>query len=139
MLAQILIFRIQNLIFKMNKRNFFIVDVFAVDKYTGNQLAVFFGSNLSDVEMQRIAKEMNYSETTFITSTEMQDGGYNVRIFTPEQEVPFAGHPTLGTAYIIQQEIIKQQVNNITLNLKVGQIPVAPYYINNEIDVLWMQ
>ncbi|AFZ11218.1 phenazine biosynthesis protein PhzF family [Crinalium epipsammum PCC 9333] len=123
----------------MSNHNFFIVDVFAVDKYTGNQLAVFFGSNFSDVEMQRIAKEMNYSETTFITSTEMQDGGYNVRIFTPEQEVPFAGHPTLGTAYIIQQEIIKQQVNNITLNLKVGQIPVTPHYINDEIDVLWMQ
>ncbi len=123
----------------MNKLNFFIVDVFAVDKYTGNQLAVFFGSNLSDTEMQRIAKEMNYSETTFITSTEMQDGGYNVRIFTPQQEVPFAGHPTLGTAYIIQQEIIKQQVDNITLNLKIGQIPVTPHYINDEIDVLWMQ
>jgi trans-2,3-dihydro-3-hydroxyanthranilate isomerase len=123
----------------MIKRNFFILDVFAVDKYTGNQLAVFLGSELSDVEMQRIAKEMNYSETTFITSTEMQDGGYNVRIFTPEQEVPFAGHPTLGTAYIIQQEIIKQQVDNITLNLKVGQIQVTPKYSNNEIDVLWMQ
>ena len=123
----------------MSKQNFFIVDVFAVDKYTGNQLAVFLGSELSDVEMQRIAKEMNYSETTFITSTEMQDGGYNVRIFTPEQEVPFAGHPTLGTAYIIQQEIIKQQVDNITLNLKIGQIPVTPHYIKDEIDVLWMQ
>ncbi|MGB3203917.1 MAG: PhzF family phenazine biosynthesis protein [Crinalium sp.] len=123
----------------MSKRNFFIVDVFAVDKYTGNQLAVFFGGSLSDAEMQRIAKEMNYSETTFITSTEMQDGGYNVRIFTPEQEVPFAGHPTLGTAYIILQQIVKQQVNNITLNLKVGQIQVTPYYINDEIDVLWMQ
>ncbi|HEY9692105.1 MAG TPA: PhzF family phenazine biosynthesis protein [Oculatellaceae cyanobacterium] len=123
----------------MNKRNFFIVDVFAVDKYTGNQLAVFFDNNLSDAEMQRIAKEMNYSETTFITSTEMQDGGYNVRIFTPEQELPFAGHPTLGTAYIIQQEIIKQQVDSIILNLKIGQIPVTPHYINDEIDILWMQ
>ena len=122
--------------------NFYIVDVFAVEKYTGNQLAVFTGDGvgeLSDTEMQRIAKEMNYSETTFIPSKEMREGGYDVRIFTPEQELPFAGHPTLGTAYIIQQELIKNPVDKVNLNLKVGQIPVTLHYAGESVEWLWMQ
>lgn len=124
----------------MENLNFCIVDVFAEEKYAGNQLAVFTSAGtISDVQMQRIAKEMNYSETTFITSADMREGGYDVRIFTPEQELPFAGHPTLGTAYVLQQEIIKQQVKNITLNLQVGQIPVTLNYADEEVDVLWMQ
>ncbi|UCE58073.1 MAG: PhzF family phenazine biosynthesis protein, partial [Candidatus Bathyarchaeota archaeon] len=91
----------------MEKPIFNIVDVFTEEKYAGNQLAVFRGAKaLSDTEMQRIAKEMNYSETTFILSDEKHDDGYDVRIFTPETELPFAGHPTLGTAYVIQQEIV---------------------------------
>ena len=103
--------------------NFYIVDVFAETKYTGNQLAVFTDiGNLSDQEMQQIAKEMNYSETTFIVSEDIKNGGYDVRIFTPKEELPFAGHPTLGTAYILQQEVIKQIAEKIILNLKVGQI-----------------
>lgn len=124
----------------MEKLNFYIVDVFAEQKYTGNQLAVFTNAgNLSDVQMQRIAKEMNYSETTFVTSTEVRDGGYDVRIFTPVKELPFAGHPTLGTAYIIQQEIIQKPVETINLNLKVGQIPVTLYYADEALDILWMR
>jgi trans-2,3-dihydro-3-hydroxyanthranilate isomerase len=124
----------------MAKLNFFIVDVFAEEKYTGNQLAVFTNAgNLSADLMQQLAKEMNYSETTFITSSQMRDGGYDVRIFTPEQELPFAGHPTLGTAYILQQEIVKQPIANIILNLKVGQISVNLHYLGDDLDVLWMQ
>ncbi len=74
----------------MEKVTFYIVDVFAEEKYSGNQLAVVRGAKaLSDVEMQRIAKEMNYSETTFILSDEKRNGGYDVRIFTPERELPF--------------------------------------------------
>ncbi|GAG86577.1 unnamed protein product, partial [marine sediment metagenome] len=61
---------------------------------------------LFEAEMQKIAKEMNYSETTFITSKE----NYDVRIFTPEVELPFAGHPTIGTALVIQQELIKRNI-----------------------------
>ena len=119
---------------------FYIVDVFAEGKYTGNQLAVFVETNsLTDQQMQQLAKEMNYSETTFIDSSDLRDGGYDVRIFTPEQELPFAGHPTLGTAYVLQQEIIQQPVEQINLNLKVGQIPVSLYYSNNTVDWLWMQ
>lgn len=117
---------------------FYIVDVFAEEKYTGNQLAVFTDAADSENQMQRIAKEMNYSETTFV-SQDIKAGGYDVRIFTPAQELPFAGHPTLGTAYVLQQEIIKQPVETIILNLKVGQIPVTMHYSNNSVEELWMQ
>jgi len=124
----------------MEKLVFYIVDVFAEEKYAGNQLAVFRGAKaLSDAEMQRIAKEMNFSETTFILSDEKRDGGYDVRIFTPETELPFAGHPTLGTAYVIQDEIVKEPVDEIVLNLKVGQIPVTFSYDGKHVDILWMK
>lgn len=119
---------------------FYIVDVFAEEKYTGNQLAVFTNiGSLSDKEMQQIAKEMNYSETTFIVSEDVRNDGYDVRIFTPKEELPFAGHPTLGTAFILQQQIIKQLVEKIALNLKIGQIPVTLHYSDKFVDWLWMQ
>jgi trans-2,3-dihydro-3-hydroxyanthranilate isomerase len=119
---------------------YYIVDVFAQEKYSGNQLAVFVDAgSLTSQQMLRITKEINYSETTFITNKQSRDGGYDVRIFTPAQELPFAGHPTLGTAYIIQQEIVKQPIEKVTLNLKVGQIPVTLHYADNSLDLLWMQ
>jgi len=124
----------------MGKLTFYIVDVFAEEKYEGNQLAVVRGAkSLSDTKMQKIAKEMNYSETTFILSNIKREGGYDVRIFTPERELPFAGHPTLGTAYVILHEILKKPVDKIILNLKVGQIPVTPTYHEELVDILWMK
>ncbi len=124
----------------MSTLKFYIVDVFAEEKYTGNQLAVFTDAGeIFQDKMQRIAKEMNYSETTFIVSKDIKSVGYDVRIFTPEQELPFAGHPTLGTAYVLQQEIIKQPVDTIILNLKIGQIPVTLHYSNGSVEKLWMQ
>ena len=119
---------------------FYIVDVFAETKYTGNQLAVFTNAaDISENQMQRLAKEMNYSETTFVVSKDTRAGVYEVRIFTPEQELPFAGHPTLGTAYVLQQEILNQPVEKIILNLKIGQIPVTLHYSNGSVEELWMQ
>ena len=124
----------------MGKHSFCIVDVFAEEKYAGNQLAVFRDArDISDAEMQQIAREMNYSETTFILSEEKRNSGYDVRIFTPEEELPFAGHPTLGTAYMIQREIIREPVETIILNLQIGQIPVTLSYSGEQIDILWMQ
>lgn len=115
---------------------YYIVDVFAVGKYTGNQLTVFRDvGDLSGEDLQRLAREFSFSETTFITSEKKRDGGYDVRIFTPAEELPFAGHPTLGTAFIIRHEIQKQPAETVVLNLKVGQIPVS-----FEPDgVLWMR
>jgi trans-2,3-dihydro-3-hydroxyanthranilate isomerase len=110
----------------MKGLTFYIVDVFAEQKYAGNQLAVFRNAQgLPSDEMQKITKEIGFSETTFILSDASRDGGYDVRIFTPAAEVPFAGHPTLGTAYIIRREILRQSVDHVNLNLKIGQIPVA--------------
>jgi trans-2,3-dihydro-3-hydroxyanthranilate isomerase len=123
----------------MTNIQFLILDVFATGKYTGNQLAVCLDAgDLTDVQMQQIAREINFSETTFITSAQPVNGGYNTRIFTPTTELPFAGHPTLGTAFAIQQELIKQRVERVNLNYQVGQIPVDLNYLNDEVDILWM-
>ena len=124
----------------MSKLTFYIVDVFAEEKYTGNQLAVFRNvKDFSNIEMQQIAREMNYSETTFILLEEKINDGYDVRIFTPEKEIPFAGHPTLGTAYVILNEIIGEPVKKVVLNLKIGQIPVTINYKKGRVDILWMK
>lgn len=125
----------------MKKRRFYILDVFAEKKYAGNQLGVFRdAADLTSDEMLVIAKEMNYSETTFILSEEVNSGGYDVKIFTPAEEVPFAGHPTLGTAFLIQQKIIGRPVEKVILNLKAGQIPVSFNYKNDgSVDCLWMK
>ena len=124
----------------MRRPVFYIVDVFAEEKYAGNQLAVFRNTEgLSDPEMQAIAKEMHYSETTFILSEKEREGGFDVRIFTPAEEIPFAGHPTLGTAFILREEVIKSRVETVILNLKVGQIPVNFTDRGEEKGVLWMK
>jgi trans-2,3-dihydro-3-hydroxyanthranilate isomerase len=110
----------------MIKSSFHLVDVFAEEKYSGNQLAVFRNADsLSDERMQQIANEMHFSETTFILSDKQRNCGFDVRIFTPLQEVPFAGHPTLGTAYVIRHFILGKTVARVLLNLKIGQIPVT--------------
>ena len=119
---------------------FYILDVFAESRLSGNQLAVFRDcAELSTVSMQKIAQEMHYSETTFITSEKPRNGGYDVRVFTPGYELPFAGHPTLGTAYIVQSQVIGKQVGKVVLNMKVGQIPVTFSYHDGAPDVLWMK
>ena len=124
----------------MAGKRFYMLDVFAMEKYGGNGLAVFRGAaGLSDKEMQTIAREMNQAETTFILSETERDGGYDVRIFSPEKELPFAGHPTLGTVYVIQQEILRKPVLQIALNLKAGQVPVTLHYRGKALDVLWMK
>jgi len=114
---------------------FYIADVFAESKYQGNQLAVLeHNGSLTHDQMLGIAKEINFAETTFINRAADSTSGYEVRIFTPDQELPFAGHPTLGTAYIIREKILKQPVAQVTLRLKIGNIPV-----DFTDDVLWMQ
>lgn len=106
---------------------FYIVDCFAEEKYQGNELLVVLVDRpVSDEEQQKIAREINFSETTFILSGKQENGGYDVRIWTPNVgEVPFAGHPTLGTAYVIHHCVEHGIGDTVTLNLKVGPIPVA--------------
>ncbi|WP_232697433.1 PhzF family phenazine biosynthesis protein [Brevibacillus daliensis] len=105
---------------------FYMVDVFAENKFEGNQLAVCIpDGNIDEKEMQEIAKEINFSETTFIMPGLQANGGYDVKIFTPDSEIPFAGHPTIGTAYIIKRFLEDNKATEIKLNLNVGQVPVA--------------
>jgi trans-2,3-dihydro-3-hydroxyanthranilate isomerase len=126
------------------------VDVFTSVALEGNQLAVFAdGRSLSDAEMQALAREMNLSETTFIlpraAATE-RERGVRVRIFTVDEELPFAGHPTLGTAMVLRNEALRNEAlqnealqnealgneaqggngaaAEIALDLNVGRIPV---------------
>jgi trans-2,3-dihydro-3-hydroxyanthranilate isomerase len=100
-------------------------DVFSSRPLEGNSLAVFSdGRGLTDAEMQSLAKEMNLSETTFIlprdAATE-REKGMRVRIFTVQEELPFAGHPTLGTAFALRGQGAAKQV---VLELNVGKVPV---------------
>jgi len=100
-------------------------DVFTARRLEGNSVAVILdGRGLSDAEMQSLAMEMNLSETTFVlprdAATE-QDRGVRVRIFTVQEELPFAGHPTLGTAFVLRGESGTRAVN---LELNVGKVPV---------------
>jgi trans-2,3-dihydro-3-hydroxyanthranilate isomerase len=125
----------------MASLSFYIVDVFGEKKYSGNQLAVFRNTaGLSTDQMQQMAREINFAESTFIDSDRMQGGGFNVRIFTPATELPFAGHPTLGTAFIIHQKILKKAVPVIHLNYSAGQIPVSMHYDDkSQPEELWMR
>jgi len=100
-------------------------DVFSSAPLEGNSLAVFFDARgLSDAEMLSIAKEMNLSETTFIFPRDQEtegQRGVRVRIFTVQEELPFAGHPTLGTAFALRGA---GGAKEITLDLNVGKVPV---------------
>lgn len=124
----------------MNKPRFYITDIFTSRRYGGNPLATFIDCEaLSDKEMQQIAREINFSETTFITSRQQNEGGYDVRIFTPNSEVDFAGHPTLGTAYVIRNKLRMTTANKVSLNLRIGQIPVTFTETSGVSSRLWMQ
>lgn len=119
---------------------FYIVDVFTEEKYSGNQLAVVvLREELSVEDMQKLAREFNYSETSFVILGNTNRNEYDVRIFTPEKEVSFAGHPILGTAYILRNKLCDKSDTKILLNLKAGQIPVFFEKSANSKNVLWMK
>ncbi|AFK17893.1 PhzF family phenazine biosynthesis protein [Haloferax mediterranei ATCC 33500] len=119
----------------MPTNDFHILDVFATEKYAGNQLAVFEDADtLSDDQMAALANEMNYSETTFIEGGD-PERGFDVRIFTPAGEIPFAGHPTLGTAAVLREQF--DAGDDVTLNLGVGSIPVEVRQDAGE-ETYWM-
>jgi trans-2,3-dihydro-3-hydroxyanthranilate isomerase len=119
------------------RQPFCIVDVFAEEKWAGNQLAVVHdAADLPPDAMQRIARETNFSETTFVTAE--RDGGFEVRIFTPVAEIPFAGHPTLGTAWVLRHEVMAEPRDQIVLHLGIGEVPVR-FEQEAEGEVAWME
>jgi trans-2,3-dihydro-3-hydroxyanthranilate isomerase len=103
-----------------------IVDVFTDRSLAGNQLAVVLdGKDLSPRLMQRIAREMNFSETTFVFPPENAAHAARIRIFTPALELPFAGHPTIGTAWVLIDEgVVPKAQNEFVLEENVGPVPV---------------
>jgi len=105
---------------------FYQVDVFSDELFGGNPLAVFLrGEDFKEAQFQQVAREMNLSETTFVLPSSHPDADFDVRIFTPEKEIPFAGHPTLGTAFVLRHAgLVPATQDHIRLNFKVGIIPV---------------
>lgn len=110
---------------ELRRFSFVQLDVFSSRPFAGNPLAVFLdGRGLTAEEMQALAQEMNLSETTFILPREAaveRERGVRVRIFTTQEELPFAGHPTLGTAFQLRGSA---SVREIVLDLNVGKVPV---------------
>jgi trans-2,3-dihydro-3-hydroxyanthranilate isomerase len=116
-----------------------VMDVFAEHALEGNPLAVFHDARgMSDAEMQRVAREMNLSETTFVLPEEDESAGVRVRIFTVQEELPFAGHPTLGTAAWLHLNRLRGQ-RRIVLRENLGAIVVAFEGIDGEGVVGMMQ
>jgi trans-2,3-dihydro-3-hydroxyanthranilate isomerase len=109
----------------MRKLAFTKVDVFTSEPLQGNQLAVFTDAlGLETPQMQALAREMNLSESTFViprSADEKHKKGFRVRIFTVNEELPFAGHPTLGTAWVLR---LASGAQEVCLELNVGTIPV---------------
>lgn len=104
---------------------FYILDVFTQRVHGGNQLGVIIDleHQLNTNQMQAIARELGFAESSFIKKKTGPDT-FQVRIFTPEYEVPFAGHPSLGTAYIIATELLDSPRDSLVLDLKKGRIPI---------------
>ena len=99
-----------------------IVNVFAEERFAGNPLAVFEDARgMDDTTMQALALQFNLSETTFLLPAESATA--RVRIFTPANEMPFAGHPTLGSAYVVRA--LSQCGNTLSLEMTAGVIPVS--------------
>ena len=122
---------------KTNRMNlsFYIVDVFAEKKYAGNQLAVFLGAEaISNEQMQEIAREINFAESTFITKLDTENNTATIKIFTPEHEMKFAGHPIIGTSWVLMNKIFEHQPESITLSVPIGEIA-----IHQSGDLVWLQ
>ena len=105
----------------MGAFRYVVADVFTDTPLTGNQLAVFTDArDLDDETMQALTREMNFSESVFVLPPEA-DGHVRIRIFTPASELPFAGHPTLGSAFVLGQPL---QLEEIRLETGAGTVPV---------------
>lgn len=131
----------------MRKLRYHIVDVFTDRQFGGNPLAVFTdGAGLSTETMQSIAKEMNLSETTFVLPPADAANHYHVRIFTPGSELPMAGHPTVGTTYVLARERMIEQPESersslasvVRLEEGVGLIPVEITWSEGAADFIEM-
>jgi trans-2,3-dihydro-3-hydroxyanthranilate isomerase len=109
-----------------NSYRYRVVDVFTTEALQGNPLAVFpDGSGIDDVTMQRIAKELNLSETVFVLPATRSGCAARVRIFTPHREMAFAGHPTVGASFVLLDEgVVPAGSTHFLLDEKIGEVPI---------------
>lgn len=116
------------------------VDVFTNEVLSGNQLAVFIEpEGMSDEEMQLVAREMAFSETTFVFPPETDGTDFRVRIFSPEREMAFAGHPTIGTAYALARAgRIDAGTESVVLEEGIGPVPVELEWEGGVLEFAWM-
>lgn len=120
-------------------RRLHIVDVFTDKACAGNALAVVLGAKgLSSRAMQAFAREMNFAETTFVLSEVPVGGAWPVRIYTPTRELPFAGHPVLGTAHVLRTELDGAKAQRVTLDLAGGRTPVMTERTGRQ-ELYWMR
>jgi trans-2,3-dihydro-3-hydroxyanthranilate isomerase len=118
--------------------NYHVVDVFTTTPLEGNALAVFpDASGMDGATMQRVARELNLSETTFVLPKESTDDAARVRIFTPAAELPFAGHPTIGTAYVLRRlGLVAAGAKTFALHENVGRVPIR--VDDGDDPILWL-
>ncbi len=121
----------------MRQFRYVVVDVFTDVPLTGNQLAVFTDArDLDSLTMQALAREMNFAESVFVLPPTRDDADVRIRIFTPTNELPFAGHPTLGAAFALGGPLQKLVLR---LETGVGVIPVALDREGARISFGWME
>ena len=121
-------------------RRYLHYDVFTNRRFEGNQLAVFpDGAGLSDAMMQTIAREMNFSESTFVMAPETPDTDVRMRIFTPGLELPMAGHPTIGATFALADlGVIRAGRDRWVFGLNVGPTPVELTWADDRLSFAWM-
>ncbi len=122
----------------MKEYRFIQVDVFTDVPFGGNPLAVFpDAEGLTPVEMQRLAREMNLSETTFVLPPQAPDADFKVRIFTPAKEIPFAGHPVVGTHWVLAhlgRVDLHEPVTQVWFELGVGVLPADLHVVDGAVE-----
>ncbi len=124
----------------MKSYRYFHLDVFTDHLFGGNQLAVVLdGRGLPAETMQAIAKEMNFSETTFVLPPERPDTDVRMRIFTPGEELPMAGHPTIGSTFALARAgVIGPERDRFVFGLGIGPVPVSLLWRGDELSFAWM-
>lgn len=124
----------------MSSYRYRVVDVFTEEPLLGNQLGVFpDASGIDDATMQKIAKELNVAETVFIGPSTRIDCVANVRIFTPGREMPFAGHPTVGSSFVLREiGVVPTNVERFALEEKIGPVPVRVETGNGGRPLIWL-
>lgn len=124
----------------MQRIRYYQLDVFTSEPFGGNQLAVFFDPQLTDAQMQTIAREMNFSESVFITPPTDTNAVARLRIFTPQVELPMAGHPTIGATFALAASgrVGPDTTSPITLEEGVGPLSIELLFESGRLSFAWM-